>query len=182
MKRTPFRSKTAWKRKKVSFGVGSGEQGKKRSFGSYRGRLRVAGVSDTATLKQEIQSTLRSIVILRDGGCILRNIPFITQCNGYRKDGELVLQADHLITRANSATYADTRLVVCVCKGHHGWKEYHKEEYDELVRNILSPERVKLWREAQENSWRPSRTGASDWKLELIALKLEYEKLSTHTD
>jgi hypothetical protein len=34
-------------------------------------------------------------------------------------------QADHLTTRANSATYADTRLIVCACKGAHGWKKWH---------------------------------------------------------
>ena len=66
---------------------------------------------------------MREIVIKRDGGCILRDIQGVSQCNGYRKDGKLILQADHLITRANSATYADTRLIVCVCKGHHGWKK-----------------------------------------------------------
>ena len=39
---------------------------------------------------------------------------------GFRNDGQLILQADHVITRANSATYAETHLIVCVCKGHHG--------------------------------------------------------------
>jgi hypothetical protein len=47
------------------------------------------------------------IVILRDGGCILRDTPHASACNGYAKDGHLILQADHLITRANSATYGD---------------------------------------------------------------------------
>jgi hypothetical protein len=49
--------------------------------------------------------------------CILRNI---RHCGGepgftFLEDGvigKVVLQADHLITRANSATYADSRLVV----------------------------------------------------------------------
>jgi len=34
----------------------------------------------------------------------------------------VVLLADHLITRANSATFADSRLVVCVCKSCHAFK------------------------------------------------------------
>jgi hypothetical protein len=52
-------------------------------------------------------------------------------------------QADHLITRANSATYADTRLIVCACKGHHGWKKWHQKEYEALVRTLISP---SAWR------------------------------------
>jgi hypothetical protein len=74
-------------------------------------RIRVAGVSDTAELKKEVQALVRDIVIIRDGGCLLAdkthlfssfNLP---QCGGYRKDGELILQADHLISRGNSATF-----------------------------------------------------------------------------
>jgi hypothetical protein len=83
--------------------------------------LKAKGSSDTATIKDSIQDLLLAIVKIRDGGCILRSIP-THHCNGFRKDGTLILQADHLITRANSATYADPRLVVCVCKGAHGWK------------------------------------------------------------
>jgi len=71
------------------------------------------------------------------------------ECGGYRNDGELILQADHLITRANAATFADTRLIVCLCRDHHGWKSLgsnaRKAEYDALVRTLISPERVKLW-------------------------------------
>jgi hypothetical protein len=77
------------------------------------------GKSDVALIKDDIQAYCRDIVILRDGGCIFRNEPGHV-CSGFAKDGHLILQADHLITRANSATYADTRLIVCVCKGIHG--------------------------------------------------------------
>jgi hypothetical protein len=55
-------------------------------------------------------------------------------CNGCASDGNLILQGDHLSTRANTATYANTRLIVCVCKGHHGWKNWHKNEYEGLRR------------------------------------------------
>jgi hypothetical protein len=83
-------------------------------------------------VKQRIQDLVRDIVIKREGGCIFRgDVPnpegwTIPTCNGFAKDGHLILQADHLITRANSATYADTRLIVCLCKGHHGWKSWHE--------------------------------------------------------
>src|SRR5436309_1064851 len=106
--------------------------------------LKVYGDNDTATLKKEIQRLVRDIVILRDGGCVLR---FVRHCGG--EPGRAVLQADHLITRANSATYADTRLIVCVCRGCHYWKSVgsnrRKGEYDALVKTILSKERVELW-------------------------------------
>ena len=133
------------------------------------------GKSEAALLKEDIQAMVRAIVIARDGGCILQdgNTP---RCNGYNKKGELILQADHLITRANSATYADTRLIVCVCKGHHGWKNWHKNEYDAAVREILPPDRLALWEKAEKMSWKPAKM---NWKLELAALKQElaaYEK------
>jgi hypothetical protein len=91
-------------------------------------RLRVAGKSDIAEVKRDIQDLARNIVIARDGGCILRGVFGIPVCSGYAKDGHLILLADHLITRGNAATYADTRLIVCLCKGHHGgWKKWNKE-------------------------------------------------------
>ena len=139
--------------------------------------LRVKGISDIADLKQEIQDLLRQIVILRDGGCVLREYIF-HDCSGFRKDGKLILQADHLITRANSATYADSRLVVCVCKGAHGWKKYHERQYDSLLKQHFLPrDRVELWDRCERDSWRPHRTSAYDWKIAIAALKQELRKL-----
>jgi hypothetical protein len=129
---------------------------------------------------------VRAIVIARDGGCILdpmratslyfksaRSLGLnplgVPPCNGYAKDGHLILQADHLLSRGNSAAYADTRLIVCLCKGHHGWKSVgsnlRKKEYDAIVRQLLSPDRVTLWDRCEQDSWRPKRTGAYDWGL-----------------
>lgn len=147
-------------------------------------RLKMRGTSDTSVLKEKIQDKVRDIVILRDGGCVLRN-PYIIQqdlfnippCNGYRKDGELILQADHLITRANSATFAETRLIVCVCKGHHGWKKWHEEEYNAVLRGILPQERVDLWDRCKADRWKPRKAGVYDWKLSLVALEQEYQSL-----
>lgn len=142
-------------------------------------KLQVKGHSDTATIKDEIQAVVREIVIARDGGCILRNVFFADgpNCGGYRKDGELILQADHLVTRANAATFADTRLVVCLCKAHHGWKSVgsnlRKKQYDEIVRTLISPERVALWDRCEAESWKPNRSAANNWSLTLAALKQE---------
>jgi hypothetical protein len=148
-----------------------------------RTKLNVVGASDTATIKREIQYVAREIVIARDGGCLLRDLHYdgIPECDGYANNGQLVLQADHLVPRNNSATFADTRLIVCVCKGHHAWKSLgsnaRKKEYDELVRTLISPERVKLWDECERDSWKPVRTTTYDWKLQLAALKQEWRQM-----
>jgi hypothetical protein len=134
------------------------------------------GTSDTSVLKERIQVLLREVAIARDRGCVLKNI---SSCNGHDKDGQLVLQADHLIERSNSSTYADSRLVVCVCKGHHGWKHFTKsnhDQYNQLIREIISKDRIKLWEECEKNSWKPVRTGAYDWKMAIIALKQELKE------
>jgi len=131
-----------------------------------RGKLRVKGVSSTAELKSDIQELVRAIVIARDGNCILRSI---------RLCADPVLQADHLVSRANSATFADTRLIVCVCRSCHGWKHYHEKEYEKLVRKILPKERVKLWDKAEE--FRSAhKTYKMDWAAEIINLRRELKK------
>jgi len=128
-----------------------------------RSYLKRQGTSETAQIKREIQRVIRLIVIKRDGGCILRKLRHCSPDN--------VLQADHLITRSNSATYADSRLVVCLCKNcHGGWKQWHPKEYDALVKTVLPTEIVELWDKCQEESWKPRKM---DWKMELIALEQE---------
>lgn len=132
--------------------------------------------SDTNVIKDAIQAKVREIVMLRDGGCIARNEPWHT-CNGYANDGHLILQADHLITRANSATYAFTPLLVCVCKGLHGWKRWNEAEYNRRIRALLSPERVALWDRANAARYQATRKFTSDWRLELAALEQELAQL-----
>lgn len=152
----------------------------KRKIGKpiKRSRIRVKGVSDTAIIKDDIQDTLRLIVTYRDGGCVLRGI---RGCGGEAEVVEgkvvsdVVIQADHLVTRANSATYADVRLVVCICKGCHGWKHWHEKEYEKLVRTVLPPERIKLWDQAEEYR-QAHKTQKMDWNIELIALKSTLSK------
>lgn len=138
-------------------------------------RIKPVGTSDTAELKEEIQALLRQIVMIRDGGCVLRNF----RCGHEIGMEGVVFQAEHLIERSNSATYADTRLVVCICKNCHGWKHFKKsnhDEYDMLVKRVISPERVALWDRCERDSWRPVRTTAYDWKLSVAALKQELAK------
>lgn len=132
-----------------------------------RTRLRLVGHSTTSELKREIQSLVRENVILRDGGCILRDLRY---CD------DPVLQADHLITRANSATYADTRLIVCVCRSCHLWKKWNKEQYDSIVHRLIGKERSDLWDRCQKDSWKPSPKSSYDWKIAILALKQELRK------
>lgn len=95
--------------------------------------------------------------------------------DGFANDGHLILQAEHLITRASAATDGDSRLVVYVCRGAHAWKSpgrnRNKAQYDALVKTLLSPERVALWEACESDSWRLVRTSAMDWKLVLVALQ-----------
>jgi hypothetical protein len=133
--------------------------------------LAAKGKSDTAQIKDDIQALLRAIVIKRDGGCLLRNSYDAPSCNGFDKSGKLIHQADHLVTRANSATYADPRLVACVCKGHHGWKKWHQKEYEAVVRELLPADRVKLWDDCERDSWKAHRKYTSDWVKEAAYLR-----------
>lgn len=142
-----------------------------------RTALRKKGKSKLSKTKDRIQALVRQIVMARDKGCVLRDI---RHCGAILGTTGHVFQADHLITRSNSATFADTRLIVCVCKSCHGWKSLgsnlRKKQYDDLVRSILPKDRVDLWDRAENDSWRATKM---DWALEEVALKKELEKIST---
>jgi len=145
---------------------------KRSDFLQRRTPLRQKSKSETALIKEDIQALLRTIVIARDRGCILRDI---RHCGGIPGALGVVLQADHLITRANSATFADPRLVVCVCRSCHYWKSVgsnrNKTEYDALVKSIISADRVALWEACERDSWRPHRNYTSDWAKEAAYLR-----------
>ncbi len=140
-----------------------------------RSPLNKFGKSDTAKIKREIQALVRAIVIKRDGGCFLRKK---RHCGG--EIGQAVLQADHLVTRANSATYGDTRLIVCLCRScHGGFKQWHKPQYDALVRSMLDSNRLALWDLAEADRFRPQKM---DWKLVKLALTQELERTPAYVE
>lgn len=142
-----------------------------------RSKLRLVGVSDTSETKRSIQALLREGVILRDGGCILRHYSHTGACGGYRNDGELILQAEHLHTRSNSASFSDMRLVVCLCRRHHiQYKPQYPEEYYKTVKRHIGPERTALLVRVQEDRT-PHKV---DFKMEEIALKQQVEKMKNH--
>lgn len=163
MKQSPLKRKTPLKRSNKPLSRGTPMK---------RSRLRVRGVSDTSVIKEQIQAELRRIVIERDGGCFLRFYPEAGACGSRpTKDGHLILQAEHLHTRANSASYADVRLVVCICERHHiFWKPQHSALYNELAADFIGKERAALWERVREDR-RPHPMSTADWKLELVALK-----------
>jgi hypothetical protein len=64
-------------------------------------------------------------------------------------------------------------LIVCVCKGHHGWKKWNETRYNEIVRALLPADRVALWDKAHAARYQPTRMFTSDWMKEEVALKQE---------
>lgn len=145
-----------------------------------RSRLRLVGKSPQALMKVEIQALLREIVIKRDGGCIMRHYKNeisnqYRECGGWTKDGRLILQAEHLHTRANAASFSDTRLVICLCQRHHiYYKPQHSNEYYRIVKKHIGPERTKLLKAVEEDRM----SHKVDLALELVALRQELKKLT----
>lgn len=127
--------------------------------------------------KEEIQELARQVVIARDGGCIYRDVwqkHGLSPCNGYAgEDNHLVLQADHLVSRGKNVGFADTRLIVCTCKGHHTAKTFDKSNvYEPIIRELMGEERTKLWDKARKDRRMYHKT-AWDWQKEILALKQE---------
>jgi len=145
-----------------------------------RTRLKRKSQTATALLKDDIQAWVRLICAKRDGGCVLRHL---RHCGGDCEvvDDEIisetVIQADHLLTRSNSATYADTRLIVCLCKPCHAWKHWNEKEYNNLVKKVLSKKRIRLWEKCLQDLY-AHKTKKMDWTMELLALKREYARLT----
>ena len=125
-------------------------------------------------IKDEIQALLRQIVIKRDGGCVLRYIPEAGTCGGYKKDGNLIFQAEHLISRSHNVSFADLRNIVCLCKYHHGyWKPQNSRLYWELIEKIVGEERW-AWIKKTEADKKPYKM---NWILIQLALKQELNKM-----
>lgn len=132
-------------------------------------RIKRESPDDTAQCKKRIQALLRQLAIQRDGGCVLRHYTDIAgRCGGYRGDGELILQAEHLNTRARNISYGDMRNIVCLCSHHHGhWKPEHSREYWKLIEQIIGPER-QAWLDRIQADQRPYHMVLWDWqKLEM---------------
>ena len=135
------------------------------------------GKSDSAKAKREIQGLLRQIVIRRDGGCVLRNYSEAGACGGWTKDGELILQAEHLNSRERSVSFGDTRNVVCLCKNHHiFFKKRHGALYWDLIRQHIGEERW-AWFKGVSRDQKSYPMSAWDWEKVILGLRQELREL-----
>ena len=127
------------------------------------------GTSETSVLREKAQELLRQIAFARDGVCVMSNYPETGKCGGYRKDGELILQAEHLLSRSNSATFGDMRNIVLLCKYHHiFWKPKNSLLYWKLIPKIIGRKRW-LWLQR----CREDRTAH---KIDLILILLDLQQ------
>jgi hypothetical protein len=133
-------------------------------------RLPRLGKSTASASKRRIQALLRQIVIIRDGGCILRVV--LGKCSD-------VLQAEHLRNRQHSKTYGDLRNIVCLCQYHHiFWKKQNERLYWELIEQHLGKERWD-WLKEQEKDHTPYK---ANWIGIEEGLKAELALLSALTN
>ena len=141
-----------------------------------RSLLRKISKSPIAEIKKEIQSLLRELAIIRDKECVMGNYPETGECGGRKKNGELVLQFDHLISRQRSIGW-DVRLGITVCLRHHFYyKKQYPFEYERCVIDNIGPERAKLLYRIREDT-KPYHMNLSSWTLLEIALQKEVNKL-----
>jgi len=173
MKKSWLKRKTALKAKKPW----NYERKPLKQTGSLkRTKIRVVGQTEPAELKRDIQAIIREMAIIIDGGCFLRHYPEAGQCSGFRKDGELILQAEHLITRGNTATFGDMRNIVCICRHHHGhFKPEQGMLYWELVRRYVGEKRWK-WIQLAEADKSPHKV---DLKLLKVVLEQDLNKMKS---
>lgn len=147
---------------------------KKKPTGMTGGKPRVKALT-VSQLKKEIQARLRELAIERDGTCVVSKYQHLLphahlHCGPRRKDGQLVLQAEHLVGRANSASYADMDNIVLLCMRHHFYfKQQHGALYWEIIRGHIGEYR---WNKVQ--SWEQDKTPhhmvTADWRACLALL------------
>src|SRR3990167_4440459 len=136
-----------------------------------RTKIRVVGHSTTAELKNDIQAILRLIAIKRDKVCVLSHHSEAGNCGSERnKNGEPILQAEHLNSRSNTGTFGDMRNIVLLCKYHHMfWKKKNSALYWELIKKEIGKERYTWYQRARDDH----RAYKVDLRLILIGLKQE---------
>lgn len=139
-----------------------------KGFQLKRTPLAKKGKSATTKIKDEIQALLRKIVIKRDGGCILRNRKDCGNCGWNDKHDNLILQAEHLVTRGASNYFGDLRNVVCLCIYHHTiFKPQFSFRYWNAIQQVIGAERWSWFKRAEADN-RP-------YKVDLKLVKLDLE-------
>jgi len=175
MKRTPLKRGTS-QLKRSGFSKTPTSRLKTSKTGHFTPKIAtLAGRQTTKELKKDIQALLRQIVIIRDGGCVLRHFPETGACGSYTKAGNLILQGEHLNSRTHSGTYGDSRNIVCLCQRHHiYWKPQNSERYWQLIEKILPPKQWEWYQRAKQDT----KAYKVDWGLVKIALEQELKTLS----
>lgn len=134
------------------------------------------GKFPVSVVKRQIQVQLRLNAITRDKTCVisqhLEDLPDNWKlCGKYRKDGQLVLQAEHLCGRAKSACYADMDNIVLLCSRHHlFFKKQRGALYWGIIRKHIGEIRwakVQAW-EIDNGVYRFS---TEDWRTKLTLLE-----------
>ena len=135
------------------------------------------GKSPVSQAKQRVQALLRLLAIKRAGGCILRHYSEAGLCGGHRKDGELILQFDHLSTREkNISWHVDLGVIVCI-RHHLYFKRQYPAEYERMAIDNIGEERAKfLYRVRADH--KPHPMSLWDWNKLEIYLSSELKKLS----
>lgn len=124
---------------------------------------------NSSAIKKSIQALLRKNAIERDGTCVVgQNLALVPQnwhvCGPLRGDGQIIVQAEHLVGRASSASYGDMRNIVLLCMRHHfHFKRQHGAIYWEVIRHHIGPERWALVQQWEKDSWKPTRLYTADW-------------------
>ena len=140
---------------------------KRKGMTGGKPRVKLLTVSQA---KKKIQARLRELAISRDGGCILRLYPETGLCGGYSGSG-LILQAEHLCGRANSASYADMDNIICICLNHHFfYKKRHGAVYWDVVKRHIGARRWKKVQEYERDKT-PHHFVASEWRTILAELQ-----------
>src|SRR3990167_7439367 len=134
------------------------------------------GKSPVSKVKRDIQAQLRLNAIARDKTCVIsqhfEDVPDNWKvCGKNRKDGQLIVQAEHLCGRANSLCYADMDNIVLVCMRHHFYfKTQRAPIYWDIIRKHIGEERwakVKMW----EKDTAVHRFSADEWRTKLVSLQ-----------
>ncbi len=169
LKRSGFKKKAGTPLKRTPFVV------KPENFKPMRRtKIRVKGHSTTTELKDDIQALVRRLALHRDKGCVLAGHPETGACGGFRKDGKLILQFDHLNSRSHAISFAEVLLGVILCQHHHiNWKKQNPTQFTRIIRELIGPARCNLLDRVQQDY----KAYKADWKLVKVVLEQEVRKL-----
>lgn len=139
-----------------------------------RKRIPKQGKLPLSKVKRELQAVLRQRAIERDRSCVIGKYqddlpPSWRKCGRLRKDGQIIVQAEHLVGRTKSISYADMDNILLVCQRHHFFfKRQHGLLYWSIVRKHVGEE---IWSKIQAWEMAPNLTfSTEEWRNKLHVL------------